>query len=117
MTGNVVTGCYLGTDPTATSAVPNTFPGVEIAEGANGNTIGGTTAAARNIISGNAFIGLSIHDSGTNNNLVRANFIGTNRYGHCGDSECLPGHRDFWRRAEQYHRQWIERRWAQRDFW
>ena len=80
-TGNVVTGCYLGTDPTATSAVPNTFPGVEIAEGANGNTIGGTTAAARNIISGNAFIGLSIHDSGTNNNLVRANFIGTNRTG------------------------------------
>ena len=80
-TGNVVSGCYLGTDPTGTSAVPNTFPGVEIAEGANGNTIGGTTAAARNIISGNAFIGLSIHDSGTNNNLVRANFIGTNRTG------------------------------------
>ena len=80
-TGNVVSGCYLGTDPTGTSAVPNTFPGVEIAEGANGNTIGGTTATARNIISGNAFIGLSIHDSGTNNNLVRANFIGTNRTG------------------------------------
>jgi hypothetical protein len=80
-TGNVVSGCYLGTDPTGTSAVPNAFPGVEIAEGANGNTIGGTTAAARNIISGNDFIGLSIHDSGTNNNVVRANFIGTNRTG------------------------------------
>ena len=53
-TGNVMSGCYLGTNPTGTSAVPNTFPGVEIAEGANGNTIGGTTAAARNIISGNA---------------------------------------------------------------
>ncbi|HEU0208912.1 MAG TPA: M12 family metallopeptidase, partial [Candidatus Udaeobacter sp.] len=80
-TGNLVSGCYLGTDPTATTAVPNTFPGVEIADGANGNTIGGTTAAARNIISGNNFIGLSIHDAGTNNNLVRANFIGTNRTG------------------------------------
>jgi hypothetical protein len=80
-TGNVVSGCYLGTDPTGTTAVPNTFPGVEIAEGANGNTIGGTAAAARNIISGNNFIGLSIHDSGTNNNLVRANFIGTNAMG------------------------------------
>ena len=80
-TGNVVTGCYLGTDATGTSAVPNFFPGVEIAEGASGNTIGGTTTAARNIISGNAFIGLSIHDSGTNNNIVQGNYIGTNALG------------------------------------
>ena len=99
-TGNVVSGCYLGTNPTGTSAVPNTFPGVEIAEGANGNTIGGTTAAARNIISGNAFIGLSIHDSGTNNNLVQGKLsIGTNRYGHRAFR--MPTRaRDFWRRAE-----------------
>ena len=80
-TGNVVTGCYLGTDPTGTSAVPNFFPGVEIVEGASGNTIGGTTAATRNIISGNAFIGLSIHDTGSNNNVVRGNYIGTNAAG------------------------------------
>jgi titin len=79
--GNVVTGCYLGTDATGASAVPNFFPGVEIAESASGNTIGGTTAAARNIISGNAFIGLSIHDSGSNNNIVRGNYIGTNAAG------------------------------------
>ena len=76
-----MSGCYLGTNPTGTSAVPNTFPGVEIAEGASGNTIGGTTAAARNIISGNAFIGLSIHDSGTNNNVVKGNYIGANAAG------------------------------------
>jgi hypothetical protein len=80
-TGNIVTGCYLGTNATGTGAVPNFFPGVEIAEGANGNTIGGTNAAARNIISGNAFIGLSIHDSGSNNNIVRGNYIGTNAAG------------------------------------
>ncbi len=80
-TGNTITGCYLGTDPTGTTAVPNTFPGIEIAEGANGNTIGGTTTAARNVISGNAFIGLSIHDSGTNNNVVLGNFIGLNATG------------------------------------
>jgi len=79
--GNTVTGCYLGTDPTGTTAVANAFPGIEIAEGASGNTIGGTTAAARNVISGNAFIGLSIHDSGTNNNVVSGNYIGLNATG------------------------------------
>ena len=49
--------------------------------GANGNTIGGTTTAARNIISGNAHIGVSIHDSGSNSNLVQGNYIGTNALG------------------------------------
>ena len=32
-TGNIVSGCYLGTNATGTSALPNTFPGVEIADG------------------------------------------------------------------------------------
>jgi Astacin (Peptidase family M12A) len=80
-TGNTITGCYLGTDPTGTTAVPNAFPGIEIAEGANGNTIGGTTAAARNVISGNNFLGISIHDSGSNNNVVSGNYIGLNATG------------------------------------
>ena len=80
-TGNIVSGCYIGTDATGTSAVANTFPGIEIAEGANGNTIGGTTAAARNVISGNAHIGVSIHDSGSNSNLVQGNYIGTDALG------------------------------------
>ena len=38
--------------------MPNAFPGVEIDEGANANTIGGTTTAARNVISGNGLRGL-----------------------------------------------------------
>jgi hypothetical protein len=80
-THNTVTGCYIGTDPTGTVAMPNTFPGVEIVGGANGNTIGGTTVAARNIISGNAQIGVSIHDSGTTANVVEGNYIGLNATG------------------------------------
>jgi len=80
-TGNTVTGCYIGTNSTGTSAVPNAFPGVEIAEGANGNTIGGLTATARNVISGNNFVGVTIHDSGTNNNVVLGNYIGLNATG------------------------------------
>ena len=80
-TGNLVIGCYIGTNETGTNAVPNTFPGIEIVGGAHGNTIGGTTTAARNIISGNAHLGVSIHDAGSNSNLVQGNFIGTNALG------------------------------------
>ena len=59
----------------------------------------------------------SFHSRQRNEQQPRAGkFYRHESYGHCGDSECLPGHRDFWRRAEQYHRQRIERRWAQRDF-
>jgi Astacin (Peptidase family M12A) len=80
-TGNILSGCYIGTDATGTNAMPNTFPGVEIVGGANGNIIGGTTVAARNIISGNAHIGVSIHDSGTTTNVVEGNYIGLNATG------------------------------------
>ncbi len=43
-----------------------------------GNTIGGTTASARNIISGNADAGVWITSSGSNE-LVEGNYIGTER--------------------------------------
>src|SRR5438067_2800055 len=83
-TFNKVTGCYLGTNPTGDSAVPNTFDGLTIAGGASNNTIGGSSAAERNLISGNARNGLLIIDqigSGSNNNIVQGNFIGTNAAG------------------------------------
>jgi hypothetical protein len=79
--GNVISGCYIGTNPMGTSAMPNTFPGIEIVTGANSNTVGGTTVAARNVISGNAHIGVSIHGSGTNSNVVLGNYIGLNATG------------------------------------
>jgi len=80
-TGNIVSGCYIGTNATGTTAMPNTFPGIEIVGGAHGNTIGGTTVSARNLISGNAHIGVSIHDSGTTTNMVQGNYIGLNATG------------------------------------
>ena len=80
-TANIVSGCYIGTNATGTTAMPNTFPGVEIVGGAHGNTIGGTTAAARNLISGNSAQGVSIHDSGTTTNMVQGNYIGLNATG------------------------------------
>ena len=50
---NVVEGCFIGVDPTGTTEHPNFSAGAFVATGAN-NLIGGTTPAARNVISGNA---------------------------------------------------------------
>jgi hypothetical protein len=71
---NVIAGNFIGTDVTGTIALGNR-EGVTIFGGSSGNTIGGTTSAARNVISGNLGAGLSIF-SGTGN-LVQGNFIGT----------------------------------------
>jgi titin len=73
VTGNVLAGNLIGTNAAGTAAVPNTFEGVQIR--GPGNIVGGTTAAARNVISGNGRYGVLI--SGGNNNLVEGNFIGT----------------------------------------
>ncbi|MGD0205284.1 MAG: LamG-like jellyroll fold domain-containing protein [Dehalococcoidia bacterium] len=48
-TGNLVQGNYIGTDVTGTAALGGPGHGVDI-RGAPSNTIGGTTAAARNVI-------------------------------------------------------------------
>ena len=74
-TGNLVAGNLIGTDYTGTAALANGINGVEIDTSASGNTIGGTTAAARNIISANVHAGVEIDDA--NDNLVEGNLIGT----------------------------------------
>ncbi len=71
---NVVAGDFLGTDITGTVAIAN-GTGVEIDTGASANTIGGTTALARNIISGNTAWGVAILPSATDN-VVEGDFIG-----------------------------------------
>ena len=79
--GNVIEGNYLGTDLTGTTALSN-HVGIEVQSGSN--TIGGTTASSRNLLSGNIQYGVRIEDNffGTstgaaNGNIVRGNFIGT----------------------------------------
>ncbi len=71
--GNVVQGNYIGTDVTGTSAIPNNNPGIRVL--GNNNTIGGTAANVKNIISGNRDEGIIISNS--NGNVIRGNYIGT----------------------------------------
>ena len=60
----------------STLAIPNQGNGISITNGSQFNTIGGTTAAARNIISGNGNNGIDIANGG-NHNLIQGNYIGT----------------------------------------
>ena len=74
--GNALLGNYIGTDASGEVAVPNLQYGVEVQGSAN--TIGGSSAGAGNVISGNGSAGLpGIVISGYDDNLVQGNFIGT----------------------------------------
>jgi titin len=74
-----VQGNSIGTDGAGTKALGNGSSGVSIGGGANSNTIGGTTGAARNVIAANARDGITIWNAAQN--LVQGNYIGTDRTG------------------------------------
>ena len=77
---NNVQGNYIGTDITGTSAVPNVADGVRVSANAPETTIGGSTAGARNVISGNGSDGIE-QNAGTAGSLIQGNYIGTNAAG------------------------------------
>jgi len=81
--GNLVEGNFIGTDVNSAFALGNLGRGVSIF-GSPGNTIGGTTAGARNIISGNNFQEVVIASSAATGNQVQGNFIGTDVTGTTG---------------------------------
>jgi len=81
---NLILGNFVGTDATGTIDLGNTGIGISIISFggnfdddtlADSNTIGGTTAAARNVILGSGGSGLQIAFS--QGNLVQGNYIGT----------------------------------------
>jgi CSLREA domain-containing protein len=78
--GNKITGNYVGTDATGTKDLGNTYHGVDIDYG-KANTIGGTTAGERNVISGNNGNGVLIEGAGATGNKVTGNHIGTDKNG------------------------------------
>ena len=77
---NVVTGNYIGTDPTGSLAWGNGHHGIWIHRSAN-NTIGGTAPGERNVISGNEFAGVRIEYPESRGNIVIGNYIGTDATG------------------------------------
>src|SRR5437868_3165694 len=77
--GNVVSGSYVGVDISGATGLGNDKNGIEI-DSAN-NLIGGTTPAARNVISGNLSKGgggILLSGGAASGNVIQGNFIGTN---------------------------------------
>lgn len=77
---NLVEGNFIGTDATGNNSLGNANGVRVISSVAANNTIGGTTPAARNVISGNRFYGVitGFNPPGTR---VQGNYIGTNASG------------------------------------
>ncbi|MFO0960811.1 MAG: Calx-beta domain-containing protein [Isosphaeraceae bacterium] len=76
---NAIVGNYIGTDATGTADLANALQGVLI-DSAPANTVGGPSAALRNLISANHW-GVEIVNPGATYNSVQGNFIGTNAAG------------------------------------
>ncbi len=93
---NVVTSNLVGTNLAGTASVPNAHWGINI-QNANGTTVGGTTADARNVVSGNADHGIdleggTLYDFNTStstpvggaNSLIQGNYVGLTQDGQTG---------------------------------
>ncbi len=76
--GNTIAGNRIGTNVAGTAASANLNRGILIV-GTTGHTIGGSTTADRNLISGNSGRGIDINAGG--NALVTGNYVGTNAAG------------------------------------
>src|SRR5665213_300271 len=79
-TGNLIEGNYIGLNVHGNAALGNTGDGVTI-YGVPGNTVGGTSPGARNIISGNGNGGVDIATYGATGNTILGNYIGTDASG------------------------------------
>ena len=75
-----VQGNLIGTDITGNLALGNGGFGISVSM-ASSNTIGGSAAGARNVISGNFSGGVDVVFQFSLNNVVKGNYIGTNALG------------------------------------
>ncbi|MBA3870040.1 MAG: DUF11 domain-containing protein [Anaerolineae bacterium] len=76
---NQIQGNFIGTTFTGQVALPNDSVGIAIYS--SSNTVGGTTPAARNLISGNTTHGIQLSGLGTFGNKIWGNYIGTDTTG------------------------------------
>lgn len=76
---NSIKGNYIGVDVTGNAALPNSAGVMMLTGENNNNSIGGSTATSKNVISGNTTVGIAIASG--NNNQIIGNYIGTNALG------------------------------------
>ena len=84
--GNTVAGNFLGVDITGAYPAGNSFNGLRISGGAHANWVGTNGDAVAdetegNVISSNLASGIFLSDTGTDDNVIAGNFIGTDYSG------------------------------------
>ena len=75
---NTVSGNYIGTDASGGAPLPNEDKGVYIRDGAQNNTIGGSTTSEGNVIAYNGSDGVLVDGSGSTGNTISHNSITAN---------------------------------------
>ena len=80
-TGNLIQGNYVGVNISGSQAVSNSADGITIFNGASGNTVGGTSAGAGNVISGNGGSGIYLFGAAARTNVILGNYIGLDATG------------------------------------
>jgi titin len=87
--GNLVQGNFIGVDVTGSHALGNVINGISI-DNASLNTVGGITAGARNVISGNTNYGIEVFGTAATGNVIQGNYIGPDVSGRSplGNSLC-----------------------------
>ncbi|MDH3292758.1 MAG: CSLREA domain-containing protein [Acidimicrobiia bacterium] len=76
----VIAGNHIGVDASGTIDRGNGGRGIDLGSGSGPTTVGGTTAADRNVISGNGGDGIIVWNS--NNNVIIGNHLGTDVTGN-----------------------------------
>ncbi|MEL7497637.1 MAG: LamG-like jellyroll fold domain-containing protein [Planctomycetota bacterium] len=91
VTGTTIQGNYIGLNASGTVAVGNSNDGISIGNNASNNLIGGDrTLGQGNVIVGNED-GIEIGGTGTNDNLIYGNFIGTDSTNATGQGNLRHG--------------------------
>ncbi len=83
-----IEGCYIGTNAAGTAAAANAGSGVNAMTPV---TVGGSVAAARNVLSGNLAQGVRLSGSGADGSSVMGNYIGTSATGNAAIGNQLNG--------------------------
>jgi hypothetical protein len=78
---NQILGNYVGLQPNGDAPLANAQYGVWMTSGAQSNTVGGSAAGSRNVISGNNQFGIRVEGGSTSFNVIIGNYIGTDAAG------------------------------------